>query len=157
MSTDLTIQPEKLTPSEVRAKILGIMKSKNYDPFLELIELALEHSEVEVNGRIMKAYTCDVDQRITIAKEIASFIAPKLKGIEIRAEVDAEFTFKVQQFGESKQADKELARPGEPARQMLVDAETRQRVKDFTAQALERPLQIVTEDIVAEEQESRDA
>lgn len=132
---------------------MGIMKSKNYDPFLELIELATEKQTVVVNDREMEVHTCDVDQRIAIAKEIASFVAPKLKGIEIKAEVDAEFTFKVQHFGESPSSDKELARPAEPARRLLVDEEAKRRVRDFTAQALATPLEVIEQEIKEDEEE----
>lgn len=127
------------------------MKSKNYDPFLKMIELATETQEVVVDEKIVRCAVCDVDQQITIAKEIASFIAPKLKGIELKAEVDAEFTFKVQQFAEISAGDKMLSRPAEAARELLVDEETRRRAGEITKNALGSSLQIIEQEITSDE------
>jgi hypothetical protein len=89
-----------LTPAEVRSKINELCLKRNYNPFEELIRLATETVNTEVNGKMVKLPVCDVDQKILIAKEIASFLAPKLKSIEVDAHIDGDFTFKVKHFDE---------------------------------------------------------
>lgn len=90
-----------LTPAEVRAAIHKICKERNYDPFDELIQLATETQEVEINGKTITVPLASVDQKITIAKEIASYIAPKLRSVEIEAHMDSSWTIKIQKFGEN--------------------------------------------------------
>jgi hypothetical protein len=89
-----------LTPAEVRSKINELCVKRNYNPFEELIRLATETVKTEVNGKMVELPICDVDQKILIAKEIASFLAPKLKSIEVDAHIDGDFTFKVKHFDE---------------------------------------------------------
>jgi hypothetical protein len=91
----------RLTPAEVRACIHTICQDNNYDPFRELIELATGTQEVEVNGKKLTIPLADVDQRITIAKEIAQYMAPKLKSIEVTGEVDNTWDIKITHFTES--------------------------------------------------------
>lgn len=88
----------KLTPAEVRNVIAEACKKKNYDPFEELIELATSKTTVTVNGEEVEVHTCDTDQRIIIAKEIASYMAPKLKNVEVRGEVTGDIHITVKNF-----------------------------------------------------------
>lgn len=107
----------RLTPQEVRAKIHEICESNNYDPFEELIKLATETQEVEVNGHMHQIPVCDVDQRITIARELAQYMAPKLKSVEVTAEIDNQFTFNIKHFNENGEV---LEIPSTPATQAVM-------------------------------------
>lgn len=85
----------KKTPAEVRAAIQSICEEMDYDPFKELVRYATEDFETIVDGHVVRLPLATMDQKITIAKEIASYIAPKIKNIEVKAEVEGEFTFKI--------------------------------------------------------------
>lgn len=95
----ITVKRKK-TPADIRATIQGLCDEAGYDPFREMIRLATETVETEVNGVMVKLPVCDIDQKIQIAKEIASYMAPKLKGIEIAGEVDHNFTMRILHFTE---------------------------------------------------------
>lgn len=90
----------KLTPSDVRAAIQSLCAELDYDPFRELIIIAQETLPTEINGEIVQIPIADTDQRITIAKEIASYLAPKLKTIEVEGNIKNDFTFTVRHVGE---------------------------------------------------------
>lgn len=87
------------TPAEVRAAIQDICESNNYDPFEQLIKLATETLETEIDGHVVRIPIASIDQKIAIAKEVASYIAPKIKNIEVKQEIDAEITFKILTVG----------------------------------------------------------
>jgi len=89
-----------LTPAEVRSRINELCLKNNYNPFEELIRLASETEETIVDGKVLRLPICTTDQKIAIAKEIASYLAPKLKSIEVDAHIDGDFTFKVKHFDE---------------------------------------------------------
>jgi hypothetical protein len=73
----------RLTPAEVRAAINDICAKHNYNPFEELIKLAVATQNVKIGDEVKTINVCDVDQRISIAKELAPYLAPKLKTIEV--------------------------------------------------------------------------
>ncbi len=87
------------TPAEVRAAIQDICERNDYDPFEQLIRLATETLETEIEGHTVKIPVATVDQKIAIAKEIAGYIAPKIKNIEVKQEVEGEIVFKVLTVG----------------------------------------------------------
>jgi hypothetical protein len=115
--------PEKtrgrLTPAEVRSAIHRICKEKNYDPFTDLIELAVEETDVVVDGKPIRVRTATVDQRITIAKELAQYLAPKLKSIEVSGEIDNEWRISVTHFGQG--GNTQVAAP-EAAKEIMTSA-----------------------------------
>lgn len=90
----------RLTPSEVRNAIQKACDAQDYDPFVELIKLATEKTRVKVDGKVIEVHALDADQRITVAKEIASYMAPKLKNIEVKGEVDNNIHITVTNFSE---------------------------------------------------------
>lgn len=122
----------KKTPAEVRAAIQVLCEEGNYDPFRELIRLATETVETEIDGRMVNLPICTVDQKIAIAKEVASYIAPKIKNIEIKQEVTGEFTFKIEQFSTSGKSKTVVA-------SQATKAFARQGVKILEAEIIEEP------------------
>lgn len=51
----------------------------DYNPFDELISLATDKKEMVIGGETVEVFKASVDQRIAIAKELASYLAPKVK------------------------------------------------------------------------------
>lgn len=88
------------TPAEVRAAIQSICEEENYDPFRELVRLAKETVKAEVDGKQVEIPVATVDQKIQIAKEIAAYLAPKIKGLEVKHEHTGGFKFIVQHITE---------------------------------------------------------
>lgn len=92
------------TPADVRSALQRACDEAGYDPFKELIRLATETFDTVVDGKTVTLPLCDTDQKISIAKELAQYLAPKLKGIEVEGQVDHEFTLKILHFnGETKE------------------------------------------------------
>jgi hypothetical protein len=90
----------KLTPAEVRKNIQQACSTHQYDPFLELVKLATEKQQIDVKGvGVVEVHVLDADQRIVIAKEIASYLAPKLKNVEVDSKVSGEIKIVVRSFG----------------------------------------------------------
>lgn len=83
---------EKITPQNVREVIKTLMKSQNYDPFLEMIKIA-------------KDVDTPVRMRADMASELAQYVAPKLKGIDIDAKASGSIQVIVQKFAEEVLAD----------------------------------------------------
>ncbi len=139
------LKPEfqgSLSPYEIRARIQSLCKDNNYDPFLELIELAKGFTEIEVNGEKVRIDKCTVDQKIAIAKEIAPYLAPKLKSMEITGQTDNSLTIEVVMVGSGKSATMQL--PGESAnaaevQKVLADRvlEAGNRKKDILGEVIE--------------------
>jgi hypothetical protein len=103
----------KLTPTEVRSAIHEICENNNYDPFEDLIEMAVGRETITINGKDKEVPLCTVDQRIAIARELAQYLAPKLKSIEVGGQIDHDFVINVKKFGEVEdkvQAAKEAER-----------------------------------------------
>lgn len=90
-----------LTPAEVRGAIQALCKELNYDPIRRLIELAQADQEVVVGDVKVKVPLADVDQQIAIAKEIAQYIAPKVKSVEVQGKVDTTLTVVIKKVGGS--------------------------------------------------------
>lgn len=88
----------KLTPAEARNAIREICEKKNYDPFRELIDLATQKQQVEIDGATVLVHSLDTEQRIAIAKEIAGYMAPKLKNIEVKGEITGDIHITVKSF-----------------------------------------------------------
>lgn len=123
-----------LTPGEIRAAIHRVCQENNYDPFRELIEMATGTYPCEVNGQIINMPICTVDQKIMIAKEIAPYLAPKLKNIEVTGEVDNKITFTIRKIGgaEKPVGDTGLVGGADVVQRVLQDRilDTATRTKD---------------------------
>lgn len=63
------------------------MKDYNYDPFKEMVEIA-------------KSLDTPRRDRMTLAMDLAQYIAPKLKGIDIDARASGSISVIVQRFAE---------------------------------------------------------
>lgn len=92
----------KKTPAEVRAAIQSICEELDYDPFRELVTMATSKLKTTIDGREVEVPYLDADQRIAVAKEIASFIAPKPKSVEVKHEGNVGFQFIVTHFKEGE-------------------------------------------------------
>jgi uncharacterized phage protein gp47/JayE len=103
-----------LTANEIRFAINMLCEKHDYNPFEELIKLATEIKDVQVNGKVIQLPSCTVDQRIAIAKEIAPYLAPKMKNIEVKQEISQDVHIFVHKFT----GDKSLQ---EPVRQKAID------------------------------------
>jgi hypothetical protein len=78
--------PKKvLTSMEMRSRIVHLMNERNYDPIRELIKIA--------NNNMT-----DEKTRIEIHKELAQYIAPKLKSSDLQVSGDLQLTVNVVKF-----------------------------------------------------------
>jgi hypothetical protein len=77
--------------------IRALCKELDYDPLRELIELAKEKRPVKLaNGEIADINILEPRERIAIAKEIAPYIHPKYKGVEVEQDVNDEIKITIQ-------------------------------------------------------------
>jgi hypothetical protein len=78
--------PKKiLTSMEMRSRIIHLMNERNYDPIRELIKIANNNNTEE-------------EVRISIHKELAQYIAPKLKSTDLQVSGDLQLTVNVVKF-----------------------------------------------------------
>lgn len=109
------------TPSEVRARIAELCQANNYDPVAELLLF------VETSGEILVKEILDISNAIKddklrerlakiaeaikhvgvggdsrdiigIHKELLQYIAPKLRSMEVKGEIDADINITVTKF-----------------------------------------------------------
>ena len=85
------------TPSEVRARIVELCAQHNYDPIAELIDMVRNGYEVEANGKKVRV-PLDAKDVIGIHKEIIQYIAPKLRSVDVQAQVEANISISVTKF-----------------------------------------------------------
>jgi len=84
--------PVPNNPTNVRETIRKIMKDHNYEPFKEMILIA-------------KDPDTDRRTRASMAVELAQYIAPKLKGLDIDAKASGSIQVIVQKFAEEIMED----------------------------------------------------
>jgi hypothetical protein len=84
-SIDRKMSPKILTTMEVRSRIIALMNERNYDPIRELIKIANNS-------------TTDEKTRIEIHKDLAQYIAPKLKATDLQVSGDLQLTVNVVKF-----------------------------------------------------------
>lgn len=65
-----------LTALEIRSRILSFMSDQDYDPIKEMINMA---QECDGDGK----FILDAKTRLSIHKDLAEFVAPKLKAMEM--------------------------------------------------------------------------
>jgi hypothetical protein len=82
------------TPPNIRETLKKLMKDHNYDPFKEMILIA-------------KDPDTDRRTRASMATELAQYIAPKLKGIDIDAKASGSIQVIVQRFADEVLSDDE--------------------------------------------------
>lgn len=78
--------------AQVRATIAKIFKDNNYDPFVEMVKIA---KDVETPLKI----------RAFLACELGQYLAPKLKSIDLDANVSGDFRVFIKQFGQAIQGE----------------------------------------------------
>lgn len=74
-----------LTTNEIRSRIIALMNERHYDPIRELIKIANNTAT-------------DQETRISIHKELAQYIAPKLKSTDLQISGDLTLTVNVLKF-----------------------------------------------------------
>lgn len=89
----------KMTPKEIRQHVIDLCMKHDYDPIESLMSIALEGYKVMVDGNEITV-PIEPKDAITIHKEIAGYIAPKVKTIDIQGEVKQDIKITVQKFGE---------------------------------------------------------
>lgn len=98
--------PQTSLSAELQDKLqlsaLEACANNGYNPFEELVQIAQEKEEVIVKGVKHYIHTATKDQRIKIAKEISSYLAPKVKNAE-GSKRDFEFHIHMTQFGDNSQ------------------------------------------------------
>lgn len=100
----------QLTLPEKRALAQDACDKHGYNPFEEMIVMATEKEKIEVNGQIMEVHSSTREQRISIAKEIASYLAPKVKTQDTGAKGPSSFHITINRFGrDEKMAEKSVA------------------------------------------------
>jgi hypothetical protein len=78
--------PKKiLTSMEMRSRIIHLMNERNYDPIREMIKIANNNNT-------------DEKVRLEIHKELAQYIAPKLKSTDLQVSGDLQLTVNVVKF-----------------------------------------------------------
>ncbi len=82
---DVKMPPKILTSMEMRSRIIHLMNERNYDPIRELIRIA--------NNNLT-----DEKTRIEIHKELAQYIAPKLRSADLQVSGDLQLTVNVVKF-----------------------------------------------------------
>lgn len=88
------------TPQKARVKIAQICKAMNYDPIVFMIEAArdgyikmtLPDSKEEIKVPL------EAKDILGIHKEIAQYLAPKLRAVDVQAEINANVTINLQKF-----------------------------------------------------------
>ncbi len=79
------LPPKILTSMEMRSRIIHLMNERNYDPIREMIKIANNNAT-------------DERVRLEIHKELAQYIAPKLKSTDLQVSGDLQLTVNVVKF-----------------------------------------------------------
>ncbi len=90
----LTPSDMVLTTAEIRQRIANLFAARKYDPIKEMVDLVMATND-EGN------FIYPADFRLEIHKELAPYIAPKLKAQEITEKVDMSITINVVKFGDN--------------------------------------------------------
>ncbi len=80
-------------PTDLRAKLEEILRDARLEPMLELVTMVME---TNAEGR----HVLTQDQRIKVLLELQQYRMPKLRSMEVRAEVDMTVNVKVVRFGD---------------------------------------------------------
>lgn len=82
---------QPLTTHDIRARIQKLFASRDYHPIAAMLEMVMAKN-AEGN------YIYPADFRFEIHKELAPYVAPKLKAMEVSGKVDASITINVVKF-----------------------------------------------------------
>lgn len=83
-----------LTSMEMRSRLIHLMNERDYDPIRELIKIANNNTTAE-------------EVRISIHKELAQYIAPKLKSTDLQVSGDLQLTVNVVKFSQQLAPNRE--------------------------------------------------
>jgi len=89
------------TAAELRQHLMRLCEDLNYNPLEALIDMATNGYPVELEGEMVRA-PLDPKDAIAIHKEIAGYIMPKLRTIDVKEKVDVDVHITVQKFGDVK-------------------------------------------------------
>lgn len=78
----------KMTPSEMRMRIIELCNGKKYDPIASLIDMVQNDA-------------LEPDTKVAIHRELAQYVAPKIKAIEVTGDVDLNINITVKKFDDS--------------------------------------------------------
>lgn len=81
----LPVPAKSLTPTEIRARISTVLSHYRYDPIQELV-------------RIAQGADTPMDTKVAIAKELAKYVAPQLKSLDVHVEGEMNITVNVLKF-----------------------------------------------------------
>lgn len=87
--------------SEIKRLAEKACAETGYNPFDELIALATETEEIQIKGKTLTVHKSSRSERIAIAKEIASYVQPKIKSTETEEKSAPTFNIVVQNFSET--------------------------------------------------------
>ncbi len=82
---------------DLKVAIREICKTKNYDPLSELVDLVQEKGRDKLT----------LEQKISIHKELLQYLAPKLKAVDIQANVQGDIKISVVRFSDLTNANQE--------------------------------------------------
>jgi hypothetical protein len=77
----------QMTPTQMRARIIELCRARKYDPVAAMIDMAQNDP-------------LDADQKIAIHRELAQYVAPKVRAVDVSGEVDLSITVRVKKFGD---------------------------------------------------------
>lgn len=106
----IELKPQ-MTPTQMRARIIELCRGRKYDPVAAMIDM-VQHDNI------------DADQKIAIHRELAQYIAPKVRAVDVSGEVDLTVTVRVKKFGDDGREIPQGVRtiPGKLAKR-VIDAE----------------------------------
>jgi hypothetical protein len=91
------------TPSEMSERMRELCNINGYDPIFELMDMVRSGVKVQAkdsDGNTLTEFVpLDAKELIAIHKEMAKYIYPTLKSVDIQGQIDANVTVQVKQYG----------------------------------------------------------
>lgn len=110
------------TTMEIRSQIADIMNSRNYHPVRELVDMvqaqrpaldAAGRPRLDEHNRPIMEFVYDAEFRKSIHAELAPYIAPKLKAIDMQVQGKMQISVKIVKFSDEAQRRIDSAKPAE--------------------------------------------
>ena len=89
----------KKKKAEIRRLAEKACEDAEYNPFNEMIKIAKETEEITIKNKVITVHKATRSERIAIAKEVASYVQPKIKSTETEEKSAPTFIIEVQNFG----------------------------------------------------------
>jgi hypothetical protein len=102
------------TTMEIRSQIADIMNRRDYHPIRELVEMVQATRQmrdetgkplVDENGRPRMEHVYDAEFRKAIHAELAPYIAPKLKAVDMQIGQQGEISIQIVRFSDTRKND----------------------------------------------------